>query len=488
MESNALQVAVSDTVDVVSSAPPTVVRHRKRGHPRRNALALLVILAAVAATGWELVNAHSARGPVEATVSVTSTPGGPQVTLTNGSLDRDQLRSALQKSGHGSYFVPAADGGFELTADLVVGKNAHLTIDKTALLLLSNASEHVRITAAAGWVSFSRDTIASWDNGTVDTDLTDGRADVVADGAGSRLDFANSTISFLGANANDPGVSWRDSAVGAVVSSSFTNDFRGAYAYKSGRITVVGSTFATNAETGLLMLSPGADSTVKASVFDGNTSNGLEIDLATAPYVDQVEASNNSGAGIVIDNGSGARIAKSELHNNKQQGITLTGPTGAQITTSKIWSNATGVTISGGDAVIESTFLSGNINDGVYLTGPATKLALTDDRLDHNDRSGIYLADGHGTISGSLIDTNGSGIYVAAPDAWLVATGNNVEGSVKDGIALTGIAHDTVTGNTVSKSGNAAFSVATKTNLTAMTKANTILKSKGETVSRVRAS
>jgi hypothetical protein len=491
VETNGTQMVVaSHATDVITSEPDLVVRPAARRRRRFVLIGLfaLAIIVIAAVLFWR--SQSSGGSTAVGTVTLTTTPGGPVVTLTNGTLDRDQLRNALVKDGHGAYFVPAADGGYELTADLVVGSKGHLNINNTALLLESDAKTHVRISSEGGSAMFRQDTIASWNNGAVDTNLSDGRADIVAEGNGSRLDFTDSTVSFLGANANDPGVSWRNGGAGVVVGSSFTSDYRGAYAYKSGRIVVSDSTFSSNGETGFLMLYPGAGTTVKTSQFNSNVANGLEVDQATAPYVDDVQAGNNGGVGLVIDNGQDARVAKAQLHDNKQQGMTLTGPTGVLISSSKIWSNSTGITVSGGSATVQGTDLSGNITDGLYETGPTTRLVMTGDRLDHNDRSGLYITDGSGTITGSLVDTNGSGIYVAGASAAIVAHGNTVEGSIKDGVALTGINHVTLSGNTISKSGDAALSVAAKTNLTPIIKSNTIVivKGKAAVVSRVRAS
>ena len=213
----------------------------------RRTIVLVVLLAAVAAgvVAWSTTDGGRATLP-PAHVAVSSSTAGTVVTVTRGSANLSQLRDALSRSGHAGLISSVPGGAVEVNTDIVVGTRATLNIDGAALLLLSDAEKQVRLSVQGGVLNFDNDTISSWTaQGSVDWDPIGGRANLVATGRGTELNLTNCLVVGLG-TAQDPGISWREGASGIVQDSRFSQDWRGAYAYKSGSLTILNSNFSNS--------------------------------------------------------------------------------------------------------------------------------------------------------------------------------------------------------------------------------------------------
>ena len=123
------------------------------------------------------------------------------------------------------------------------------------------------------------------------------------------------------------------------------------------------------------------------------------------------------------------------------------------------WANGTGILLGEGRATVTGARLSANVADGVLVRGEGTRLTLRDSRLDHNERAGLWLAGSAASVTGCTFDRNDTGMRVDDPPASLVARGNTVVDSVRDGVALVDGTENGVSGNTISGSGLAAVSV-----------------------------
>jgi parallel beta-helix repeat protein len=176
-------------------------------------------------------------------------------------------------------------------------------------------------------------------------------------------------------------------------------------------------------------------------------------------------------------------VSGGSFSNSKDYGILASNVQRLSITGVRSWANLAGADIDGGTVVATRSFFSGNVNDGIFVTGPSTSLRLSRDRLDNNLRSGLWIAAGTVTAFGNLVDLNRTGITdVEAVDLSTIQN-NRVLASSLDGIALQTPTTGTVSGNTISGSAKAAFSFAVKGDSTVLLKANHVLP--GQPVTRV---
>ena len=419
----------------------------------------LALACAGAVAAWLLLG--PGLGGPDGRVAVSGSGGSQVLTVTNGSMSVEQLDDLLAQAGQ-PRALQRTGGAYLLTTDLVVGPGAEVTVARTALLLRSDARRHVRLSVAdGGHLVLDGDTVVAWaGGGAVDTDVADGRADLVAEGAGSRLDVTGSALSHLGADAEDPGLSWRSGAAGSLVDSSVDRSFRGAYAYRSGAVEVRGSRITRSAEDGLVLRSPGSGSSVASTLLAGNRGDGLVLRGADEMVATSVRARDNGGDGVSVVGAVGLRLEDTSANGNAGAGLALDDVTTTTVAGATSWANGTGILLAEGRATVTGARLSANVADGVLVRGEGTRLTLRDSRLDHNERAGLWVAGSAASVAGSTFDRNDTGMRVDAPPATLVARGNTVVDSVRDGLALVDGTEAGISGNTISGSGLAAVSVA----------------------------
>ncbi len=455
----------------------------------RPLLVVAALAAAAASAGVWRVTGRGTAAPRPARVAVSTLPAESVVTLTSGSDDLAELRQELSRTGHGGLITSVTGGAVEVNADIVVGARATFTVARTALLLRSDARTHVRLSAQGGELNLVDDTISSWTaTGAVDTDPLGGRADIVATGHGTELNFSNSEVVGLGTDANDPGVSWRLGASGTVQDSHFSHDWRAAYAYESGPLTIDDSSFTDSEEDGALLLDPGSGSSVVNSTFANNAASGLQVDgTVDSLPISGDTADGNGAAGIFARVATGEVVmTEGEFYDNKQFGIAADGGR-LSIDGAKVWANETGVSISGGaDDSVTGSDMSANTQDGMYVTGPDTAVTATSDRFDHNANSGLWVADGQVEVTAGLFDQNVDGIRIAGFSHSFRAMGNTITNSIKDGVSLDVAPDIEMRGNLIDDNGASAISTDKAYNLNPILRHNTIRDN--QTATRLRAS
>ena len=464
-----------ETVELQSTLEP---KHAAAAHRRAPVRLIVVVLAVVVIGVGALVAALVLSGGQarRAHVAVRAVGNHTEIDLTNGNTSIGELASTLAASKHAALLTSVSGGGWELRAVLVVGSRAQLTVKGTPLLMLSDNTTVARIIVAGGRAQFVATTVSSWTNaGQIDADLTDGRADIVAQGVGSSLQFDHAQIVGLGADTDDPGVSLRQGATGSIVHSSFVHCFRGLYAYKSGDLSVVHSSFRDNAENGALVLSPAARTDIESSAFSGNGANGLEVDNASHAVLRSVTSSTNRYSGISAHSDTDLAVSSSFVYENRISGVALTSSVRTTLTGVRIFANALGAQINGGTTVLEDSYVSANSANGVFTTGPSTVVTAHGNRFDHNGGGGLWIADGKVAASHNDFDSNRTGVEVndTTPDVTLID--NSVTNSSLDGIGLITLPPaSSITGNTISHSAKAAFSTSAKRNVAALLKANVV--------------
>jgi hypothetical protein len=454
--------------------------HRRRRWPYVVSVCALVLACAIAAGGWLYVHRPGPR----AVVSVTGPTASQSVTVTGGALTVGALITRLADSGHGQLLTASTDGTISLSADLIVGRRGTLTISGSSLVLRSDSVRSVKVSVRdGGTLSVDRSTVVSWGGSGVDSDLADGRASITATGAGSTLSVNRSNLSYLGEDVNNPGLSWRNGAVGSLIDSTLRYNFLGADASRSGILRISGSTFSSSTQQGLLLDSPASGSTVDSSTFDRNGAEGLLLRNAQATALRDVEASANEAAGLSVLGSSSVTVSGGQLSANKGEGLLLTNATAALVQNIQSWDNTSGVTVSGGNATINSSQLSGNTSDGVLVVGTDAQATLHGNRLDHNDRGGLWLTAGSAIATSNTFDRNDTGLRVDDTST-VTAKDNTFLANVIDAVALAVPVNPGITGNRISGSGQAVFSLPATGDLSAVEAANVV--DSGQTLARVR--
>jgi parallel beta-helix repeat protein len=468
--------------------PPSedlTVHHWPAKPPRRSQWLLGGLVAVLLAVG--VAFALSPGSGKVAQVRVSTGADGERISLANGGITIGQLHDALRRDGHGALLTPVPGGGYELNASVFATAGATLSVSNTALLLHSDVHQQVTIVAQGGLVDLSRDTVTSWgDANAPDTDVSDGRSDLLAQGSGSSLILDHSTIAALGSATDGAAVVWRSGALGAATDTTFTSDYQGAFADQSGQVVIEGSSFARSEKTGLMLLDPGAGTAVSGSSFSNNAANGLEIDGGIGTVVSNMTASGNAFNGLALTGGTGVQVSGGSLSNSKDYGILATNVQRLSVSGVRSWANLTGAEIDGGTGVITGSFFSGNVNDGVFVTGPATALRLAGNRFDNNERAGFWIAGGTVTASGNQVDLNRTGISDVEIADQSTISNNLISASFLDGISLARPTTGVVSGNTISGSAKAAFSFALKGDSSAVVTANHVLP--GQPVTRIMGS
>lgn len=476
-----LPALVSDATDFLRFQPA-----RKLGWRAILIVVLVVALVAGVIVWWELGRGN---GTQRAHVAVTASTAKTVVTLTGGVDNLAQLRQSLDRNGHGNLISPVPGGAVEVNADIVVGRRGELNIVGAAVLLRSDAKVAVRLSAQeGGTLNLTDDTISSWTaQGAVDANPFGGRADIVATGQGSELKFTNCDVVALGTDTNNPGVSWRNGANGSILDSHFSQNWRGAYAYKSGPLAIVGSSFKNSQEDGVLLLDPGSNSTVENSTFADNAQSGLEINGTRGTLtLSNDTADNNHYVGVLIHAPvEQVAIIGGLFYQNEQFGISANGGQ-VSVDNSKLWSNGTGLSIEGGTTSVSGSDLSSNTQDGLYVSGSASSVVATSDRFDHNSSAGLWVADGHVTVTSGLFSENLNGIRVAGFSRSFDAAGNTISGNIKDGVAIDVAQGLQIHGNVIEDNGNSAISTNKADNIEGLIKQNSVHGN--GTSTRVRAS
>jgi parallel beta-helix repeat protein len=448
------------------------VRRRRR---RWRAGVLAVVVLVLASVAGLIFRHGSPPAPPRANVAVKTTAAGSTIRLTAGRIDIGQLRSALVRRGDGGLLAPVG-GGLQLDATLVVGTGARLDVDGTALFLRSDGTRVAHVFVDGGTARFQRDTVLSWTRGrTPDTDLTDGRAYIVATGRNAHLSFVGTTVGALGADGAHAGVTWENGASGQVLGSTFTSEYRGAYARQAGRLIVRHSTFTRAAENGLILDGVGAGSVVSRSTFRSNKSSGIEVDNSSGVRLSGLIASGNAFSGITLNTDRDVVIRGGVYSHNRLFGVALGSSVHTRVTGARAFSNGSGAQVNGGDASVVASFFSGNLQNGVFVSTDATTLVLRRNRLDHNEQAGLRIAAGGVTAVSNDIDTNQSGVVVDSRSPRLVLRNNTITGSSVDGVGLTAVSgSEVITGNKITDNAKSAISVPVKTDVNALLSANTL--------------
>lgn len=461
----------------------------RRRTRRRRAVAIGVVgVLGVVVAGYFSGITSGSKPPPPAHLAVRELASGAVVTLTGGTDDLPTLERSLRQAGRGGLLRTVTGGAVEANASIDIGRGATLTITRTALLLRSAPRLYVRLKVVGGTLDLRQDTVTSWTSaGTIDSNQQASRPDITATGRRSVLDIDATQVVGLGAKKGYPGLTWRAGASGTVVDSQFTHDWRCGYAYRSGPLSITGSSFSDCGENGLVLASPGAGTSIVDSNFSGSAGSGLAVtgsvrdltltgDTAASDRVDGFDISQAAGA---------VTVAGGTFHGDGQDGI-LVASGRVTVTGAKAWSNQVGVFFDGGSSTVTGTDLSANTMDGIRVDGPHTKVTATTDRLDNNSRSGLWVSDGNVSVMSTSSTENLTGMEVNGIGQYFHAVSDTISDNVKDGVALDTVKGVAVRGSTIDKNGDSGLSAPKGVDVAPLLKGNRLADNGTET--RIKAS
>ncbi|GEP49170.1 hypothetical protein MSA03_26780 [Microbacterium saccharophilum] len=310
-----------------------------------------------------------------------------------------------------STFVQQPDGSYLLSENIIVDQGATLSLtsrDALRLHLTSTPDLFVSIASLGGAIQISgtpekRAEVVAWDSRTdqADTTTSDGRAYVRVSGGTAR--FANVDFHDLGF--------WSGRTGG--VSLTGTSDGE----------TVVGQTVRGDASTGTTVYGNEIFPTGSDAAVPLDATPDLGAYSFVSADIDSVTARDNA-YGMFITSARGVDIRDSTFDNNLVDGLVLHREVE--------------------DAVIHNSSASNNAVDGITVARAATGVVLSRATVEANGRNGITLeggalADGPNPVGASLGSFGGNEV-----------SDSKIAGNGRYGIELLGGANLTVDGNAVS--------------------------------------
>lgn len=342
-----------------------------------------------------------------------------------------------------STFVQQPDGSYLLSENIIVDQGATLSLtsrDGLRLHLTSTPDLFVSIASLGGAIEISgtpekRAEVVAWDSRTdqADTVTSDGRAYVRVSGGTAR--FANVDFHNLGFwSGRTGGVSLTGTSDGeTVVGQTVRGD--GA----AGNTVYGNEIFPTGTDASVpLDATPdlGAYSFVSAdidSVTAKDNAYGMFITSARGVDIRDSSFDNNLVDGLVLHR----EVEDAVIHNSSASHNAVDGITVARAATGVVLSRAT-VEANGRNGI---TLEGGALADGPNPVGASLGSfggnEVTDSRVSANGRYGIEVLGGtHLTIDGNAVNDQTMGIVVAREVSDVAITGNIIERSTAQAIAL----------------------------------------------------
>jgi parallel beta-helix repeat protein len=326
----------------------------------------------------------------------------------------------VDQSGHTWY----------LGANIVLREGAALVLHGTAiggdtddLRLKSDNSpalgSQVYISADWGTLDIRNTTITSWDSAidgpntstTFHRAFIQARSSLNADGVTadeSRMNIANSDISFLGFNTTEAyGLSWKVNVptpdlyakvhvFGDVTNSRIHDCFRGPYTFGGQDMHFLNNEIDHNATYGLDVYSYSNNADIEGNNFHDNVKHGLIVVRSDHVTIKKNVSQNNLLDGIILYlNVNKALVQDNRVLNNKRNGIAVTDGHWATLSVNTIMGNVNGISLSVGssDNVVSENIIASNTGNGLNFYRGRGASSAGDGRPKHNYFSSNIIRD-----------------------------------------------------------------------------------------------
>ncbi|MGH9189961.1 MAG: right-handed parallel beta-helix repeat-containing protein [Acidimicrobiales bacterium] len=428
------------------------------------------MLAVGVAVAGALIVAALAGWPKPAAAKVTIEPAGPNgsdaLVVRSGTVDDlDTLRGAAVRLRRLSALQLVGPGTWLLSMPVVIETGGRLDIEGVELRLSSGRQTMAPIEARGGQVRVLDSVVTSWDEalGDVDTDLSDGRAYMLAT-EGAWMDLVASKVRMLGYDADDrTGLSWVRGASGAMNGSEVVGGQSDAHLGGSALVRIRNSVLERALGDGLAARAECGQLVIENNVFRANGRHGALLAGGCADAVLRANKSYSNGADGILVSEASSRVAVvgNELHDNSGAGVAVRSSDGVTVIRNQVWANGTGVSLVEGprDVVLADNRFSSNRTDGIFVGLGSSRSRMTGNRLDHNGRAGVWVEEGDVAIGpGNTLTGNDFGIWIEPRASPVRVERNTIVANLDDGISLGRTTDLVIEGNAISRN-VAAFSV-----------------------------
>jgi len=355
-------------------------------------------------------------------------------------------------------------------------------------MLAIDYSSFVYLTTYDGVINMDGIKVTSWDpdTGTVDTDVENGRAYILAK-YDAALNIRNSDIGYLGsADGESYGVSWRDvnsttvpdvlrsRVTGEVINSKFHHLYYGIYTYQASNMLFRGNEFYQNIRYGFDPHDYTHDVLVEDNIAYENGAHGFIISRGCNNFVIRNNKSYNNfdpsetsqAHGFMLDPGSPSSqdpqaasyenvLENNEAYGNEGYGLRVLGSNNNEIVGNNFHHNQQGIVvdIDSPDNVVNNNTLNQNTSYGLVVRETADRTTVTSNTVNGNGNHGVYVRSNNNLITGNTASDN-----LSAGIALLLITGgpllvdnqilsNTVAGNASNGLDLRGASRTLAQGN-----------------------------------------
>lgn len=343
--------------------------------------------------------------------------GGSVISLTS-------IVAALPP--HQEHLVEIAPRKWLLRSKLYISEGVTLILDGAEVSHLQIASSpegFAYIRSQHGGILIKDTSITSWDEtrNAPDTDISDGRAFIVAYGSG-RMDVLNADIGYLGFSlavakryqdfGGNYGLSWklqngtfgRYTMAGNVLNSTIHHNYFGLYTYGTSGMLIQNNEFSDNLEYGIDPHDDSNNLLIEDNFVHNNGNHGI-IGSKRVRYstIRHNRSINNRLHGIMLDKESNFNLVAGNTVFGNINGIALADSHSNLIRNNSLTENRFG--IRGSISSSKNSFNGNIIQDnerGVFLYGGAEKNVIRDNDISGNGE-GVYLKDAtQNAVIGSL--------------------------------------------------------------------------------------
>jgi parallel beta-helix repeat protein len=365
--------------------------------------------------------------------------------------------------------------------------------DGTQQALAIDYSSFVSLITHDGVINLDGVKVTSWDpdTNTVDTDVENGRAYLLAK-YDAALNIRNSDIGYLGsADGESYGVSWRDvnatdspdvlrtRVTGQVINSKFHHLYYGIYTYQASNMVFRGNEFYQNLRYGFDPHDYTRNVLVEDNVAYENGAHGFIISRGCNNFTVRNNISyNNSDPGpslahgFMLDPGSPNSddpqapsydnvIENNEAYGNEGYGIRILGSINNEVRNNHFHQNQQGIVVDveSPDNVISQNTLDQNTSYGLVLRETADRTTVIGNIVNNNKDYGMYVRSNNNTITGNQVNRNQMAGIVVAVDTRIAPTittavenqllSNTISGTVGTGLELRGALESQIQSNLI---------------------------------------
>ena len=422
----------------------------QRHIPRYGGLLVGLLSLTLLLLGHQLFVAHASPS-IAPTVTYVSSLNTIYIGSNSGAPDSESvtipdLVTALTGLGFNDLLVSQPNNVWLLKASIIISPTGQLvaTSPVTELHLDSPSIDTVtqkplNLTAIrGGHLVIDGIKISAWENGVLDTNITNGRSYLLAFGGG-RMDITHSEIFNLGyANGERSGLSWRTrlntldpktGSTGTLTDSDIHDNYFGMYSFAAYNVKILSNHVHHNLFYGIDPHDDSENLEVAFNEVDHNGKHGIIFSRnCINNHIHHNIVHDNADHGIMMDRGSNNNLIENNTVYNNDDGFSIFESSGNTLLHNTAHSNNRGVRINAtfdatdvfdgisSDNQVISNTLTDNKQYGIYLYARADRNVIADNQIISTTLNGIYIKSGGNLIQNNLVQRAGIGITILGGD------------------------------------------------------------------------